>query len=279
MKDRVCVVTGATTGIGKETARELARAGARVLLLARNAERAEAARAELAAETGATVEVVLADLSSLTDVRRAAREIEARAPRLDVLVNNAGVLLGRREVTSDGYEKTFATNHLAYFLLAHELGGLLRRSAPARIVNVASVAHVYGRMYWDDLMLEREYSELRAYGQSKLANILFTRELARRLAGTGVTANCLHPGGVWSPLYDDVTSWTRLAMTIARPFLIGPKKGARTSVYLATSPEVAEVTGEYFVRCRPRRPAKHARDDDAARRLWDASAKLCGVAT
>jgi retinol dehydrogenase 12 len=281
MSGTTCLVTGATSGIGKETALRLATLGATVILLARDAARGATAKAEVQSrEPLARVEVMTADLSSLSQVRRVAAEILAQRDRLDVLVNNAGVISPRRQLTpDDGLETTFATNHLGPFLLTSLLRELLERSAPARVVTVSSAAHRQVRAIpWDDLPRGAQSGQGQAYPLSKLANILFTAELARRLSGTGVTANCLHPGFVRTALGREVTGVLGAIMPLALRLVPGPATGARTPVYLASSPEVAGVTGGYFARCRPVQPSALARDDQAAARLWALSEDLTGLA-
>ena len=282
MKGQTVVVTGGNSGIGLETAAALTAMGARVLLTARNADRGRAAVAEIADRTpGARVQLVVFDLADLSSVRRGAAEILEQAPRLDVLVNNAGVVLSERRVTVDGYEATFATNHLGPFLLTNLVLDRMRASAPARIVNVASTAHNSARkgIPFDDLQSEGRYRGMRVYGQSKLANILFTNELARRLEGTGVTANSLHPGTVRTGYGADGDARGLLAvgLKVSGPFFLSPAKGARTSVYLASSAEVDGVSGQYFVKCKPRTPRSWARDPEAAQRLWRVSEELVGL--
>jgi len=275
-----CLVTGATNGIGLATAEGLARAGAHVILGARTRERGEAAREQVARATGSDrLEVAVADLSVQAEVRRLAEEIAAAHPRLDVLVNNAGIIVSSRRETKDGIELTWGLNHLAPFLLTNLLTDLLVASAPARVVTVSSNAHTGATLDLDDPQFERRrYRAFTAYGQSKLANILFTVELARRLQGRGVTANCLHPGFVRSGFGVTSGGWVAVGVAIARPFGISPERGARTSIYLATSPEVADVTGRYFVDCQPARPRPQATDPDMARRLWDVSVRMTGLA-
>jgi len=278
LKGRRVLVSGATSGIGKETARGLARLGAEVVVVGRSPDKTEAVVEELRQSTGnPRVASLLCDLSSIAEVRRLAAEVERRYGVLHVLVNNAGGMNPKREVTVDGFERTFAVNHLAYFVLANALLPALRKGAPARIVQVASEAHRGvgfrpARLDFDDLQAERGYSAFDIYGRSKLANILHTRELARR-AGAGVTANCLHPGFVASGFLDKPGLW-RAVKPLAYLFALDNVAGARTSIYLASSPEVAEVTGEYFSNCRPRRPTRAAQDDEAARRLWEVSEAL-----
>jgi NAD(P)-dependent dehydrogenase (short-subunit alcohol dehydrogenase family) len=275
---RSCLVTGATSGIGEETALGLARAGARVVVVGRSRERGEAAVARLRAKSGnPRVELLLADLSSLAELRRLAAEVEATCPALHVLVNNAGLVNLRRETTADGFEAMFATNHLAYFLLTLLLLPRLRASAPARIVNVASEAHRYAALDLDDLQSERRYGAMRTYAQSKSANILFTRELARRLEGSGVTANCVHPGAVATRLGKN-NGWLGRGVTaLLRPFFLSPAQGARCSLWAATAPELAATSGRYFVKQREVEPAPAARDPELALRLWERSAALCGL--
>ncbi len=284
MQGRTVVVTGANSGIGFETAAALAAMGARVIVTARNADKGRAAVAAIAQRLGGATQVQLAvfDLADLSSVRRGATELLELAPRLDVLVNNAGLVLTQRAETVDGFEATFATNHLGPFLLTNLLLERMRASAPSRIVNVASTAHSTARsgIAFDDLQSGRHYRPMRVYGQSKLANMLFTLELARRLEGSGVTANSLHPGTVRTGYGGDGDTRGLLAfgIKISSPFFLSPAKGARTSVYLASSPEVAGVSGEYFVKCKPRRPKPWAQDGDAAERLWGVSEQLVGLA-
>jgi len=284
LEGRTCLVTGATSGIGLETAVGLARAGAHVLIVGRDATRGEAARAEIVRRGGSDRALLLrADLASLKEIRRLADEVRARCPALHVLVNNAGVVNLTRQQSEDGFEATFAVNHLAYFALTHHLLDLLKASAPARIVNVASDAHRFGSVDWDDLQSERRYrglpivAAMRVYGTSKLLNILFTQELARRLEGSGVTANCLHPGAVSTRLGKNNGSASRIITSLLRPFMLSPAEGARTSLYLASSPDVSELSGRYFAQMREARCSRAARDPDGARRLWALSAELAGL--
>ncbi len=279
MSGTTCLVTGATGGIGKETALRLALLGATVVIVARDAARGAAAGAEITGRVPlAQVEVMTADLSSLAQVRRLAGDVLGRHGRLDVLVNNAGVISPRRQLTADGLETTFATNHLGPFLLTSLLRGLLERSAPARVVTVSSAAHKQaGAIPWDDLPRGAQSAQAQAYPVSKLLNILFTAELARRLAGNGVTANCLHPGFVRTGLGRDVTGVLGTVLPLILRVRPGPAAGARTPVYLASSPEVAGVTGGYFVNCKPAEPSALAKDTRAAARLWALSEDLAGL--
>lgn len=275
MKDKVCLVTGATAGIGFITARELARAGADVLLVGRTPQSAgEAARKIREAAADSDVEPLAADLSSQAAIRRLAADVRRRTGRVDVLVNNAGGIFLDRTETIDGVETTFAVNHLAPFLLTNLLLPLLRAAPSARIVNVASGAHRGVSMKFDDLEGRNQYGGWRAYQRSKLANILFTRELARRLSGESITVNALHPGYVKTEIFRDATWKGSVMRLLANVFALTPEQGAATTIYLATSPEVAGVTGEYFVRCKPASSSRAAQDDDAARRLWEMSATM-----
>ncbi|HEY1954825.1 MAG TPA: SDR family oxidoreductase [Polyangiaceae bacterium] len=277
IENKHVLITGASRGIGKATALELARRGANLSLLVRNRELGEKVVEEIRAlGKSGRVDLFVADLSSMKDVRRVAAEFLAKHDRLDVLLNNAGAINMDREKTVDGYERTFATNHLAYFLLTELLLDLLKKSAPSRIVNVASEAHRQGRIDFDDPMFEkRSYAGFSAYGTSKLANILFTRELAKRLEGTGVTANSLHPGVIASGFgRNNQGVFGFIMRNLAGPFLGSEESGARTSVYLASSPEVAGKTGLYWKSSREATPTSAARDDAAASKLWQLSEKL-----
>jgi NAD(P)-dependent dehydrogenase (short-subunit alcohol dehydrogenase family) len=284
LEGRTCLVTGATSGIGQETALGLAREGARVLIVGRDRARGEAARRDVAERSGnSQIELLLADLASLREVARLADEVRARCGALHVLVNNAGVTVQRRSLTVDGLETTFAVNHLSYFALTLQLLDLLRAGAPARVVNVASDAHRFGAIDWDDLQSERRYQQglslvaaMRVYGTSKLMNILFTRELAARLERAGVTANCVHPGMVATRLGTQQPVGRVMARLI-RPFAKTPAQGADTSVYLSTAPELAAVSGRYFARRRELTPSRAAQDGAAARRLWETSLSLAGL--
>lgn len=277
MAGKVCMVTGANSGIGRVTALELARMGATVVMVCRDRGRAEPVQAQIRQETGnQAVDLLLGDLSSQASIRELAATFMARYDRLDVLVNNAGAIFLGRTLTADGLEATFALNHLGYFLLTNLLLDVLQASAPSRVVNVSSGAHVAAQIDFDDLQGARSYSLWRAYAQSKLANVLFTKELARRLEGTGVTVNALHPGFVSTNL----PGQSRLAKVIApllNLFAIPAEEGAKTSIYLASSPAVAGVTGTYFYKERPKATAQAATDAAVARRLWQVSEELTGL--
>ncbi len=272
---KVALVTGATSGIGEVTARELARAGATVVLLARDADKARSVAEDIKRDTGNPgVEVLIADLGVQDQVREAARQFRQNHDRLDILVNNAGAVHTRRTETPDGIETTWAVNHLAYFLLTTELLDLLKKTPGARVVNVSSDAHRGARINWDDVEGKRSYSAFQAYGQSKLANVLFTRELARRLRGGGVSANALHPGFVATGFGKNDGGPMQFVFGLLRPFSRSPEQGARTSLYLATSPEVAGVSGRYFADEREVEPDVRALDDGAADRLWRLSERM-----
>lgn len=278
MDGKTCVVTGASSGIGRAAAVTLARLGAAVVLVCRDRERGQAALSQVRSASPGTPapELELADLSSQQQVRDVAERLSARG-RIDVLINNAGLILGERRVTADGLEYTFAVNHLAPFLLTTMLLGTLQASAPARVITVSSAAHTRARLDFDDLQLEHGYNAWRAYSNGKLANILFTRELARRLQGTGVTANCLHPGVIRSRFGNESGPLSRVGIMIGGPFMLSPEKGADTVVYLASSPEVADASGGYYVKRRLQQPSAAARNDETARKLWRASEELTGV--
>lgn len=274
VRDKVALVTGASSGIGLETAVGLAQRGARVVMTGRDSRRSQEARTEVVKRSGNdSVELFVADFARLSEVRRLAQEVRARTDRLHILVNNAGLYSRARRITDDGHELTFAVNHLAPFLLTNLLLDLLQAGAPARIVNVASAAHRWSHLDLDDLTMERGYRPREAYGRSKLANVLFTRELARRLTGTGVTANALHPGVVRTGIGRG--GWRVFTSPLRWAFL-SPHRGARTTLYLASSPEVEGVTGQYFARRRKARPSRAAQDDGVAQELWKASEALVG---
>jgi NAD(P)-dependent dehydrogenase (short-subunit alcohol dehydrogenase family) len=275
MIGKVCIVTGANTGIGKETALGLAKLGASVVMVCRDRQRGEEALRDIKQKTGNdNVELMLCDFSSQRSIKQFAAEFAQQHERLDVLVNNAGVVLRGHSMTEDGVESTFAINHLGYFLVTNLLLDLLKRSAPSRIVNVASAAHRYGKLDVKSWPTGRDFSTFGAYANSKLANVLFTNELAKRLTGTGVTANCLHPGGVGTNLFRGLPKFLQ---TVIKLITIGPERGARTSIYLASSPTVEGISGKYFARCRQQESSDASRNEEAEKRLWDLSAELTGV--
>jgi retinol dehydrogenase 14 len=276
MRSKTVLITGGTSGIGKATAIGLAAMGARVGITGRDRGRADEAAAAIARETGnPAVDVFVADLSSQAEVRRLAGEVLVAYPRLDVLINNVGGSWDTRHLTADGLEHTFALNHLAPFLLTGLLIERLKQSAPARVVTVASGAHTAGRIDFDDLQGERSWSGSRAYSQSKLANVLFTHELARRLQGTGVTANALHPGVVRTSFgAEDPGRVQRLVVPFIRGFMRTPERGAATSIHLASAPDLDQVTGQYFADSKPKHSSKASYDEAVATRLWTVSADL-----
>ncbi|NNJ11537.1 SDR family oxidoreductase [Chloroflexales bacterium ZM16-3] len=272
------MVTGANSGIGKVTALELARKGATLVMLCRSRSKGEAARDEIIAQSGSgQVELILADFASLDSVRRAATEFLARHDQLHVLVNNAGLYMGERLLSQEGHEMTFAVNHLAPFLLTNLLLGALRAAAPARVVTVSSGAHMMGHMRFDDLDATRGFQGFRAYSDSKLANVLFSNELARRLADDGVTSNSLHPGAVATNFGGDSGGLGAFFFRLARPLFLSPEQGAQTSIYLASSPEVEGVTGTYFAKSRPAHSSSESTNAEVQRRLWEVSAGMTGV--
>ncbi len=281
MNGKICMVTGANSGVGKYTALGLAKMGATVVMVCRDKSRGWGAQKEIIeASQNKNVELILCDLSSQKAVRALAESFKKTYKNLHVLINNAGLMLGKRMLTEDGLEYTFAVNHLAYFLLTHLLLDVLKASAPSRIVNVSSMGHRFAAIYFDDLMMEKKYNDFLSYNQSKLANIMFTYELARRLDGTGVAANCLHPGGVATNFGNGSSPIFRFLLAVGKKtfFFISPEKGARTSVYLASSPDVEGVSGKYFDNCREKNSSRRSHDVDGQKRLWSISAELTSIA-
>lgn len=277
MQGSTVVITGATSGIGEVAADRLAAKGARIVFVARDRSRGEETLRHLhAIAPHAAHAVHYADLSKLAEMKRVSAEIVAAEPKIDVLINNAGAMFNARRVTEDGLEMTFAMNHMAYFVLANMLK--TRMGPGGRIVNTASDAHKGAKLDFEDLQSSRHYSGFAVYGRSKLCNILFTRELARRLDGSGITANCLHPGFVATRFGNASGGVLSLAIRLAKNFALTPEQGAETIVYLASSQDVAGSSGGYFVKCRPSVPTREARNDADAKRLWDVSARLCGLA-
>jgi NAD(P)-dependent dehydrogenase (short-subunit alcohol dehydrogenase family) len=274
MKDKIVLITGGNAGIGKATATGLAKLGARVVIACRSRERGEAAVNDIKKESGnPNVELLLVDLASQGSVRRAAHEFKERFKRLDVLINNAGVFLPKRELTEDGIEKTFATNYLGHFLLTHLLLDTLKQSAPSRIVNVAS-KHGGIKINFDDLMLEKKYSIMKAVGPTKLGLVMFTKEMAKRLEGSGVMINSLHPGLVRTTLLKDTGFINLLFKLIPH---VKPEKGAETSIYLASSPEVANVSGRFFSNKKEAKTTAEANDEEKGRKLYDVSMQMAGL--
>jgi NAD(P)-dependent dehydrogenase (short-subunit alcohol dehydrogenase family) len=277
MEGKVCLVTGATAGIGKVCARELASRGARVILVGRNPEKTLNVVQELKRQTDGQIEYLLADLSEQAQVRQLARDLRERTDQLDVLINNAGAVFAKRELTVDGYENTWALNHLSYFLLTHLLLDLLKNSAPARIINVASVGHFQAVIDFANLQGEEHFSLMNAYAQSKLANVLFTYALSRRLAGTGVTANCLHPGVVATDIWSKGAAWTQPFAKVIQKFMISPEKGAETMVYLATSNQLNPDSGRYYDKCKAVKSSKISYNEDLQERIWELSLQMTGL--
>jgi NAD(P)-dependent dehydrogenase (short-subunit alcohol dehydrogenase family) len=281
MRGKTVLITGATNGIGKVTALEIAKMGASVVIVGRNRSRTEAVASEIKAAAGNNaVDILIGDLSSMADVRRVADEFKQKYQRLDVLINNAGAVFSNRQESVDGYEVTFALNHLSYFLLTNLLLETLKASAPSRIINVSSDAHRGASLDFDDLQTIKSYGMggFGAYSRSKLANVLFTYELAQRLAGTGVTANVLHPGLVATGFGHNNNVLMGLAMSvIQRLFALTPEQGAETTVYLASSPEVEGVTGKYFDKSKAVQSSSQSYDKDSARRLWEVSESMVGL--
>jgi len=279
MQGRICLITGGTNGIGKRTAQELARMGATVVIVGRSAQKTQRVVEEIRAASGShAVDSLLADLSSQEEIRRLASEFKSKYSRLHVLLNNAGAIFLRRKLSVDGIEMTFALNHLAYFLLTNLLLDTVKASTPARIIDVASNAHTSGKIEFDNLQGERKYGP-GAYGNSKLANILFTTELARRLEGTGVTVNALHPGFVATGIAKNNGTIMAALVSIFLPLVaVSPAKGAETPIYLATSPSIEGITGKYFFDSHVVQAAPQATDMVVARKLWEVSAEMVHLA-
>jgi NAD(P)-dependent dehydrogenase (short-subunit alcohol dehydrogenase family) len=279
MRGRICLVTGASSGLGKATALGLAKLGAQVVMVCRDGSLGEAERQAIIKQSGnSNVELLIADLSSLRDVYALAEVVKQRYNQLHVLINNAGVYLRERQLTKDGFEQTFAVNHLAPFLLTNLLLELLQASAPARIINIAGAYHLRGHLHLDDLQLSQGYTGAIANNQAQLARVLFTYELARRLGGTGVTANCLHPGSVRTNIMRDMPKAVRvLADTLFRPFFKSPAQGVETILYLATSADVETISGKYFVNKHPVRSSAASYNSELAQRLWTMSEWLTGL--
>src|SRR3989449_1342233 len=278
MAGRICMVTGANSGIGKATAAGLAEMGATVILVCRNKEKGEAALSEIKEKSGNnSLDLMLADMSSLQSVRQLASEFRRKYDRLHVIVNNAGLFMIRRKTTGDGLETTFEVDYLSHFLLTGLLIDLLKAGAPSRLVEVSSIAHYNGHIDFDDLQGEKGYGGWKAYSQAKLAQVLFTYELARRLKGTGLTANCLHPGTVATNIWSRPLGPAGFIMKLPRLFMTGPEGGAKTPVYLASSSDVEGVSGKYFTNKKEKESSKESNDEQVARRLWLVSEDLTGL--
>src|SRR5688572_10654559 len=274
---KTAVVTGASSGIGKVTALELANLGANVVMVCRNQSKAETTKTEIIKATGnKNITLILADLALMQEVERAASEINAQFPKLDILINNAGIMPGKRIVTSEGHEISWATNYLSSFLFTNLLTDKLLAAEKARIINVSSEAHRFGHLNFQDMHSPKKYSALTAYADSKLANILFTYELARRLELTDITVNCLHPGVVATNFAGQDAGSYKYLFFLGRPFMSSPEKGARTTVYLAASPDAGKYTGAYFKNLKPARSASQTYNPVIARRLWALSEKQTG---
>jgi NAD(P)-dependent dehydrogenase (short-subunit alcohol dehydrogenase family) len=275
IKDKICLITGATSGIGKETALELAARHAVLVLPVRDIMKGETLKDEILEMTPeAQIEIMPCDLASFESVRSFADAFKTKYQQLHVLINNAGLWEYNKKLSDDGIEMTIAVNHLAPFLMTNLLLETIKTSAPARIINVSSESHRRGTINFNDIEFSRKYSGIKAYGQSKLANILFTKKLSQILKGTGVSVNCLHPGFVKTSIFDTLP---RPVFWMMKPFMITPRKGAETTIYLATSDDAANFRGEYFVDCKPKKPNKEALRKDIADRLWDISADYVGL--
>jgi len=280
LANKLCVVTGANSGIGKETVREFARQGAYVIMVCRNEQRAKDAKQEIIIDTGHTgIEIMLADLAIQHEVRELAEQITSEYDDIDLLVNNAGIIPGDREETIDGIEKTLAINHLAPFLLTNLLMDHLKKGSEARVVNVSSEVHRVGAQSFDldNVQLQKDYTPMKAYGISKLCNVMFTHELAMRCKDTSITTNSLHPGVVRTQLAEEASWLMKLFYLVGKPFMRSPKSGAQTTIYLSTSEEVRSVSGKYFRNKKQKSPASIAYDDSITQALWEKSEKLTGL--
>lgn len=280
MKDKICIITGANSGIGFYTALALAKKGAHIVMVCRNAEKANAAKQEIIDKTqNSHIDVFLADFSSMSETKRVGEEVAARYPKIDVLINNAGFIAKNyREITTEGLEKTFAVNHMGYFIFTHYLIENVKAAPQGRIINVSSEGHRFIRKVdLTNLQLTRGYSSLKAYSLSKLCNIWFTRELARQLAGTSVTVNAVHPGAVATNFGSDSAPFIETLLKLGRRFLLTAEQGAETSIFLASNPEVSKITGEYFSKSQIKGTSRDARNDMKAKKLWDLSLEIAGL--
>uniref|UniRef100_A0A1A8I8V9 Wu:fd55e03 n=2 Tax=Nothobranchius TaxID=28779 RepID=A0A1A8I8V9_NOTKU len=283
LEGKTVLITGANTGIGKETALDMAQRGARVILACRDMTRAHIAADEIRQKSGnGNVVVKKLDLASLQSVRDLAKDIQQNEDRLDILINNAGIMMCPKWKTEEGFEMQFGVNHLGHFLLTNCLLDQLKKSAPSRIVIVSSLAHERGRIHFDDINLDKDYRPERSYRQSKLANVLFARELAARLQGTGVTVYSLHPGVIRTELgrhlFSSLALWKRILFSLFMWIIKSPREGAQTTIYCAVDESLSNQSGLYYSDCAPKTPAPQARDDAAAKRLWDLSASMVGLA-
>ncbi|XP_051969284.1 retinol dehydrogenase 12-like isoform X1 [Xyrauchen texanus] len=278
LDDKTVIITGANTGIGKETARDLAKRGARVIMACRDLEKAEEARKELMEDSGnQNIVINKLDLSDTKSIRAFAELINKEEKKVNILINNAGIMMCPFSKTADGFEMQFGVNHLGHFLLTYLLLDILKKSAPARIINVASVAHTWGSICLDDINSEKSYSPRRAYGQSKLANILCTHSLAKRLQGTGVTVYSLHPGVVQSELFRNLSKPVQIAVKVFRPFTKTTVQGAQTTIYCAVESELDKESGGYYSDCATARCSREASDDEMAQKLWELSCQMLGI--
>ena len=278
MKGKYCLITGANSGIGKATAIKLAQLGGNIIMACRNPIKAEEAKKEIIHRSGNDkVDVILVDFAKQNEIRTLAKQYQDNYPQLDVLINNAGLISDKRIETSEGYELTFAVNHLGYFLLTNLLLDQLKATPNSRIVNVSSEAHRIGKLNFNDLHLAKDYSNIKAYSNSKLANILFTLELANQLKNTTVTTNSLHPGVVNSNFGGNSSMFWQAMVAMARPFMVSIEKGAETSIFLASSDQVNQISGRYFVRKKQRRPSDEANNIEIAKKLWEVSLALTGL--
>lgn len=278
LENKVCLITGATNGIGEEAAKELNKMGAEIVFVARNEGKGEQLKAELKEATGKEPTMILANLSSQAEVKSAAEKFLSMEKPLDILLNNAGIMNRERSITEDGLEEVFSVNHLAYFTFTLMLIDKLKSTEGSRVVNVASGAHQFVKeMNFGDLQSEKVFKPMQVYGQSKLANILFTKSLANKLADHGVTVNCLHPGFVSTGIGSNNKGIWNILMSLARPFARKTDKGAETSVYLCSSPEVKDISGEYFVDCKIEKVSDAAKSSDQADKLWEISSELTGL--
>lgn len=279
MKDKVCIVTGANAGIGRVTALEIAKMGAKLVIVCRSKERGEEALKDIRNKSNnENVELILADMASQKSIKNFAEQFKTKYDKLDVLVNNAGLIIGKKELTEDGIESTFAINHMGYFITTHLLLDMLKESPAGRIVNVASEAHRMGNTSFDDINCEKAYNSMKVYGQSKFNNILFTYELAKRIKEhKNLTVNCLHPGVIGSNFGQTGAAWFRFGAKLLKPFFLTNEQGAETQIYLATSPEVEGVSGKYFDKKKPVRSSKISYDENAWKKLWEISEGLVKI--